>query len=323
MIKKTFIFTLVAIIAQFCLLLPVNAEFTEKILAVVNGQAITQTDVDEILAPIYIQYRSTYQGNELKQKLETAKKDILDQLIEDELLLQQAIKQELTINDKEINALINKLKNNFSSENEFHNVLASQNVTLSDLKKRYKDQLLIKKIVGKEVLRKIIITPLEITDYYKLSKTNYTIPEQVRLRNIFVQRQNNEEEIAQKIKMIHDQLVSGVAFVELVEKYSESPNVVDAGDMGFMKRGAMRKEIEAAVFELKVGSITAPIKTPKGYYIYKVEDKKASEIPQLEDVQDKIKNELYRNKSKQKLEDWINELKESTLIEVKDYEKES
>ena len=320
--NKIFILLLI-IIFQFCLSLPANAQFTEKILAVVNGQAITQTDVDEILAPIYLQYRSTYQGDDLEEKMKTAKKDILNQLIEDKLLLQEAIKQELTVDEKEVNKLIDKLKNNFNSEDEFHNVLASQNVTLNDLKKRYKEQLLIKKIVSKEVLRKVIITPTEITDYYEASNTNFTIPEQVRLRNIFVENQENEEKVEQKIKMIHEQLKNGVEFVELVEKYSESPNVVAAGDMGFLKRGSMRKEIETAVFKLAAGEITEPIITAKGYYIYKIEEKKAAQIPPIEDVQDTIKNEIYKNKTKQKLTDWINELKESTLIEVKDDKKES
>ncbi|MCP4650908.1 MAG: hypothetical protein GY853_12630 [PVC group bacterium] len=319
-----FLTIIISILGLLIYQFPVTAQFTEKILAVVNGDAITQTDVDEILAPIYIQYKSTYQGEELKKKLEIAKKDILNQLIEDKLLLQKAIKQELEVDEKEIDSLIDKLKNNFQSEEEFFKVLENQNVTLHDLRKRYKEQLLIKKIVQREIFSKIIISPSEIAAHYEEHKQELEIPAQVKLRNIFIQAsEENEEDIIKKTNDIHEQLKSGAEFVELVEKYSEAPNVVDAGDMGYMKRGSMRKEIEDATFALEVGGFTAPIKTASGYYLFKVEEKKEAMIPPVEDVQDEIRRAIYQEKSKKKLEIWINELKESTLIEVKDDEEKT
>ncbi|MFH2138728.1 MAG: SurA N-terminal domain-containing protein [Candidatus Omnitrophota bacterium] len=302
----------------------VQAQFTEKILAVVNGEAITQTDVDEILAPIYLQYKSSYQGPALIKKMETAKTDILNQLIEDKLLLQQALKQELTVDEKEIDQLVKKLESNFQTAEEFENILKTQGITLSDLKKRYKEQLLIKKVVGKEILSKILISPKEISAYYDLHKEDFKVPEQVKLRNIFIETSNVAEEnleIEKKVKDTYEQLKNGVEFVELVEKYSEAPNVVDAGEMGFMKRGSMREEIENAVFDLEPGNFTSPIKTASGYYIFKVEGKKEAQIQPMEKVQNEIRNAIFQEKSKQKLKKWIDELKESTLIEVKKDEK--
>ncbi|MBU1042852.1 MAG: peptidylprolyl isomerase [Candidatus Omnitrophica bacterium] len=301
-----------------------QTEFTQKIIAVVNSEAITQTDIDEILAPIYLQYKSTYSGAELAKKVQIAKDDILNQLIEDKLILQQAKKDEtITVSEKEIDTLVDELRANFKTAEEFAQILKNQKVTLVDLRKRYKQQMLIKKAVSKEVLSKISIAPSEVSDYYEANKDKFAIPEQVRLRSIFLSfSETPKEEVEKKANEIYEQLQKGVEFVELVEKYSEGPNVVDAGDMGFVKRGSLRQEIEDSAFQLDIGKITKPIKTSSGFYIFKVEDKKPASVSNLKSVQDQIRNKLYSTKVEKKLDEWIAKLKKSALIEVKTNEKE-
>ncbi|MCG2711604.1 MAG: peptidylprolyl isomerase [Candidatus Omnitrophica bacterium] len=295
---------------------------TQKILAVINSEPITQIDVDEILAPIYQQYKNTYSGKELEAKLEVARADILNQLIGDKLILQEAKKKELRVDAKEVDKLVGELKSNFKTIEEFDKVLKEQNVTLNDLSKRYEEQLLIKKAVGQEVLSKIIISPADISNYYEKNKEKFTVPKQIRLRNIFLSVKNNEEEILQKANNIYEQLQKGTAFIELVEKYSDAPNVVDSGDMGFIKRGSFREEIEDIVFNLEVGDFTKPLKTSSGFYLFKVIEKKEASIPALEIVQEKIHSQLFGQAVEKKVKEWVNKLKESALIEVKKNEKE-
>jgi parvulin-like peptidyl-prolyl isomerase len=319
-------FTSLLIIVCFIFAIPVFAqtEFTQQIIAVVNGEAITQTDVDEILAPIYVQYKSTYSGKELENKVKEARKDILEQLIEDKLILQQAKNDDdIQVTEKEIDKLVDELKANFSSVEEFDQVLKTQGVTLLDMRKRYREQLLIKKSVSKEILSKVTVTPSEIAEYYEANKNKFAIPEQIRLRSIYLQyNDSNLQEIEQKANDIYAQLEKGVEFVEMVEKYSEAPNVVDAGDMGFAKKGALRKEIEDVVYALDTGKISKPIKTSSGFYIFRVEDKKPAAVSALEKVHDEIRAKLFSNKVEKKLDEWINKLKGSALIEVKNNEKE-
>jgi len=297
-------------------------EFTQKILAVVNGEPITQTDVDEILAPIYLQYKSTYQGKELEEKLKVARADILDQLIGDKLILQEAKRQELVVDEKEIDALVEQLKSNFKKPEEFDEMLKNQKVSLMDLRKRYKEQLLIKKAVSKEVISKITVSPTSIAEYYDAHKKDFTIPEQVHLRSIFLSTEKNGDEIEKKANQIYEELQKGTEFLELVEKYSDAPNVVDSGDMGFVKRGSLRAEIEDVVFNLKAGEFSKPLKTDTGIYLFKVIEKKKATIPPLENVQEQIRKKLYNQQVTAKIKQWIDKLKESALIEVKSNEKE-
>jgi len=309
------------VVFVFCYCLAVNCyaqnTFTQKILAVVNGEAITQTDIDELLSPIYLQYKNTYSGEELEKKLNTAKTDTLNQLIEDKLILQQAQKNKLTVDEKEIDKLIDDLKSNFKTEQEFEDVLAGQNITLPELRKRYRDQSLIKKTIAQQVVGKIMITPSEIAAYYEAHPQEFRIPEQIRLRSIFLGINNNETEVEKKATEIYNLLSSGAEFVEMVEKYSEAPNVVDAGDMGLLKKNALREEIQNVVFQLNPGQITKPIKTNSGYYIFKVEEKKEPGMSALPEVQEKIRKILFSERVKIKLAEWLEKLKATAFIEVK------
>jgi parvulin-like peptidyl-prolyl isomerase len=217
--------------------------------------------------------------------------------------------------------MVDELKANFQSMEEFDKVLKQQNVTLIDLRKRYKEQLLIKKAVRREVVSKIVISPTEISDYYNKHKNDFIVPKKVRLRNIFLSNKNKDEEIEQKAKRIYEELQSGIEFIELVEKYSDAPNVVDSGDMGYLEGGTFRKEIEDIVFEMEVGEFTKPLQTSSGYYIFKVIGKKEASIPPIETVQEKIHNILFGQEVEKKLREWVIKLKESALIEVKENEK--
>ncbi|MCK4995063.1 MAG: peptidylprolyl isomerase [Candidatus Omnitrophica bacterium] len=322
------IFTfLIAIIICVMFCIPSIAQeekvrYTQKILAVVNGEAITEIDIDEILAPIYQQYNNTYSGKELEAKLAVARADTLDQLIGDKLILQEAKKKELTIDPNEIDNLISELKAKFKTLEEFDSILKGQNVSLIDLRKRYEEQLLIKKAVGREVIGKIVVSPAAISEFYEKHESDFTIPKHVRLRNIFLGVNSNEEEIEQKANTIYEQLQKGTEFIELVEKYSEAPNVVDSGDMGYIKRGSFREEIEEIVFKLEVGDITKPLKTSTGFYLFKVIGKKEASVPPLETVQEQIHNQLFGEEVEKELKIWVNKLKESALIEVKKNENE-
>ncbi|RKY34446.1 MAG: hypothetical protein DRP78_06535 [Candidatus Omnitrophota bacterium] len=299
------------------------AEFTEKILAIVNGEVITQTDVDEILTPIYSQYKNTYQGEILRKKIKTAKNDILNQLIDDKLILQEAKKQKIEINEKEIDYSIAQLKSNFQSEEEFEDALKEQNISLISLKKNYQEQLLIKKILHKKIFSKLVVSPAEVSAYYLKHKQNFNVPEQVNLRTISIKNKSTPNLSRKKINEIYGQLKNGAEFVELVEKYSENSNVINAGEMGSMKRGTMRKEIENTVFELKIGEFTKPIETPTGYSIFKIIEKKPATFLTLQEVQDTIRQSIKQTKAKEQIKKWVEKLKQAAFIEVRTDEKKS
>jgi len=116
-----------------------QAETINKFVAIVNDEVITQQDIDQLLAVLYAQYSQEYKGDELLQKMEQVKKDILNQVIEDKLVLSRAKELNIKVTESEISERLDYIKNGFSSEEEFYKTLETQGITIANLKDRYRD----------------------------------------------------------------------------------------------------------------------------------------------------------------------------------------
>ncbi|MDP8261662.1 MAG: SurA N-terminal domain-containing protein, partial [Candidatus Kappaea frigidicola] len=132
----------VLILLYAVLLFPacLKAEIVDGIVAVVNNEVVTQAELNAILLPLYTQYKSTYSDEELLMKIDEAKKNILYKLIEDKLILQEAHKIGMPATDEEVAERLEQIKSQFSSSEEFKSALASQGLTVVDLKEKYREQ---------------------------------------------------------------------------------------------------------------------------------------------------------------------------------------
>jgi len=158
----------------------------DKIVVVVNSEIITQREIDVTLAPVYEQYKTMYKGAELIKKLEEAREDIIKQLIEDRLILSEAKKANIDVEDKEIDARMADIRNRAGGEVELEKMLGQQNLTVNELRARYKEKIMIRKLIDRKVGAKIIITPLEVKTYYNDHKDQFLQPEEIDLRQILI-----------------------------------------------------------------------------------------------------------------------------------------
>ncbi len=296
------------------------AEVVDRIVVVVNNEIITQREVDVLLGPVYAQYRQVYQGEELIRRLEDARENILKQLIEDRLILSEAKKQNITVEEKDIDSRINEIKNKVGSERDLEIMLNEQNLTLKELRERYKEKIMIRKLIDQKVGSRIIITPLEVKNYYNKHKEDFLQPEEIRLRTILLKpkkEQGGEEGALGLMRDILKRLKEGCDFEGLAKEYSDAPDASEGGLMGYVKKGDLMPQIENIVFNLKEGQTTGIVQSSLGYHIFKVEEKKARRMRDLPEVRQDIEEYLYREKANEKLKGWISSLAKSAYIEFK------
>ncbi len=297
-----------------------KAAVVDKIVVVVNNEIITQREIDVMLAPVYAQYRAMYKDEELIRKLEEVREDIIKQLIEDRLILSEAKKQNITVEDKEVNARIEEIERKVGSEKELENMLGQQNLTLNELRARYKEKIMIRKLIDQKVGANIIITPLEVKNYYNDNKDKFLQPEEIQLMQILIKLKEApgvREEALRTMREILKRIKEGCDFAGLAKEYSDGPYASDGGLMGYVKKGDLMPQIEEIVFNLKDGESTGIIQSSLGYHIFKVEERKARRIKDLPEVRQDIEEYLYREKANQKLKGWIDSLAKSAYIEFK------
>lgn len=296
-----------------------GAEVINKVVAVVNDEIITQQDVDQLLAVLYAQYVNTYSEEELLKKMEGLKKDILRQMIEDKLVLSRAKELALTVTDEEINEKLEEAEKSFPKEKDFYEVLDAQGITVANLKDRYRDQIMMRKVVDLEVRSKVSVLPSEIRKYYEQDSDKFKQDEKYKIRHILIKADDKVSMAMAKVEIerIYDKLKRGDDFAEIAKIYSQGTDRDEGGDKGYIARGEMLDELDEIIFSLKKGEISKPIKSKIGYHIVKVEDIKPARILTLEDVQEDIKKMLFQKKFKERIEEWLDGLSSKAFISIK------
>lgn len=280
-----------------------KAEEINRIIAVVNEEVITQQDLDYYLLPLYKQYENIYTHQDLRRKIEEARKEMLEQIIEDKLILQEAKKEGIKVEEEEIERELERVKEKFSSSEEFFKALEEEHLSIQELKERFKEQIMLKKAVKKHLLEKVRITPQEVFHYYQSHKKEFTHPERVKVRMLsFTSKEKGIE--------AWKELRKGEKFTIVAHRYAQKEEV------RFIARGEMVPEIENIIFNLRIGEFSGLVKTELGYHIFKVEGRKQKRLLPLEEVRERIERTLWERKSEEEMKKWTKELKEEAYIEI-------
>ena len=305
---------------------PAKAEVINKVLAIVNDKIITYSDLMRMLYPLYVQYQRVYTQEDMEKKLLEAREDILNQLIENELILQEAKKrskkeEDFNIPEKNVKEYVAGIITKFPSKEVFLQNLAEEKMTLQEFEKSIHDQFLVKKLTVKEVAARILITPKDVKNKYEEEKNKYRQPEEFRVYHIMIKKAESSEEDKEK-KAIIEEIAASVndesTFQSSAKKYSEGPNRDKGGDMGFLKKGTLMAELDQQLDNLKTGEVSRIIETEIGYHLIFLKARKKSEPIPLTEVWDQIKNELYNEQADSIRKAWIQDLKDKAYIKIID-----
>ncbi len=209
-----------------------------------------------------------------------ARRSVLDKLIDVEIVAQEAEKQGLADTD------------------EFK-------LNMEMLRK----QQLYVSLMRKAVIDSVKVTPDEVKAAYEKDKAKYVSSEEVQASHILV----DTEEEAKKIK---EQLDKGADFATLAKEKSKCPSAPRGGDLGSFGKGRMVPEFEKVAFALKVGEISAPVKTQFGWHIIKVTGTKAAKTKEFDEVKGEIEQKLLQEKQKKAYDDLMASLKAKADIKV-------
>ena len=321
--KRDLTTKIIAVAALVCVVLASGDALgvvIDKIVAVVNGEVITQREVTWLLIPIYEEYKGEYTGKRLEVKMVEAEDNILNQLIEDKLVLSEAKRLDIKVSDEEIEGKLDAVRSKFGTEEEFRDVMARQNVTLSELRERFKSDLIKSKLVRQKVGWGATITPSEVREYYDAHKEEFMSPEKVRAFNILIKKRGDKQVKGEAIfilEKIKESLDKGKNFEELAKEYSEGPNADGGGGLGLVERGQMIKEIDDVIFSIGEGEVSDIIESPLGHHLFKVTEKIPANVIEFEIAKDEIEELIYRNKIDKNLTKWMRELRKHAYISIK------
>lgn len=312
MLNKIFLSAVLMVGAHFVFMPNGWALDGDKIIAVVNDEAITLKDLRAYVASMYGQLRIENQDPfEIDQIMRQYEKKGIDQLVEDKLILGAAKDKDLVIKPQTIDKRVQEIKSRYPSEYVFQTMLEHQGMTLTDIRNKIVDQLEAKYMVDNEVRSKIFVNPQEVTDYYGQHHDDYVEKARVNLDSIFISFDQGQDEAKKEARDVYQELKAGKDFGDLAKAHSDLPSV------GTMEEGQLKLEIEEKVFNMKEGEISEPMGMDNGIYIFKFNRKSPRETKSLRDAKEEIYAKLFEDKFRKRFEEWISKLREKAYVEIR------
>lgn len=286
---------------------PTFAELINRVIAVVNGEVITESELWERATKLVaIKKLDELDAEEEKLILRQALQDLID----DRLVLAYAKQKGIKVSKAEVEKRINAIKERFPTEMEFLQSLEEEGLSYEVLYEKIREDILKKKVINLEVRKKIEIHPDEIKAYYESHKDEFTKPARVKIVKICFKKEDNSKE---KVEQVKELLSKGIPFEQLLANYGGK----EESKGTWIEKGKFKEEVENVLFKLRIGEVSPIIETEGAFYIFQVLDKEEARLLPLSEVKDKVYEILYREKFKQHFDEFIARLKRDAHIEIK------
>jgi peptidyl-prolyl cis-trans isomerase SurA len=247
----------------------------DAIAAMVNDEPVLASDVEEQLF-LFLQRA---QARPDSTQVDTLRRQVLDQLIDEKLLLTEAKRQSISVTPaeigKQVDRAIAEAKQRLGGEQGFAQQLQRENTTEARLRDRYKTDL-ERQMVSERLVQKMFprkpVPQAEAETYYLAHMAEFPkVPPQVRAQVIQITPSPDSATLKaarSKIEAIRKRLVAGERFAKVAAETSDDPSSANAGgDLSFFRRGQMDPGLEEAAFALAPGKLSQPVRTMYGWHL--------------------------------------------------------
>lgn len=285
--KKGLIQSLMTCLLTVVIASPSVAQQLDRIIAVVNEDIIMQSELDLRMALVTDQIRA--QGVQVPPP-EVLRQQVLDRLIMDSLQLQIAEMQGLRISDRQLNdTLENIAAQNGMTLAEFRDALIAEGQDFAQAREQIRRELLVSQVQQSNVNRRIQITDQEVRNFLNSDVARQQSQAEFLLSNILIALPSQAspqdiQEAEQRAQQVYDQLTQGAVFADLAVSASNAPNALNGGDLGWRNQNELPQNLAAGISGLQPGQFSRPIRTPGGYHIIQVRDRRGGEATLVEQV---------------------------------------
>jgi parvulin-like peptidyl-prolyl isomerase len=292
---------------------PVPGVLLDSYAAIVNGKVITVGDVLAAMQPLQERLAARLQGAELQQRLAEEYHAIRNSLVESELILLDFELQGGDLPDRAIEDHINSviLERFGNNRAEFLRALAAERLTFADWRKQMKDQLIVQIMRQREVLAKILITPLDLQQAYDRNRDTFARPERVHLRTRILGPANADgspEETRARALDVRNRLASG----DLPP--GDAPGTL--ADPEWFDTANLNDAIRDAIAGLAPDGIAEPIELGGDLYLVQLLDRQEARVLPLDEVSPDLERELRRSEYERLNRIWIDTLRAKYFVQL-------
>ena len=252
----------------------------DRIVAVINDDVIMRSELAEKIRGVTAQMQ---EQNIPLPPLDILEKQVLDRLIMTRLQIQMAQNTGIRVDDETLNRTISNIaRENELNLNQFREILEQDGYGYETFRREIRDEILISRLQQRQVDNRVIVTDREIDNYlsnqehqgetdieFHIAHILVAIPEGASTRQVTRARETAEKALSE--------LQAGADFASMAATYSDGQQALDGGDLGWRKAGQVPTLFADFISDMEAGGLSDIIKSPSGYHIIKLLDKRSSE----------------------------------------------
>jgi peptidyl-prolyl cis-trans isomerase SurA len=300
-----------------------KGQVVDRVVAVVNDEIIFDSEVEQFSVGL-LRGNVDPDSAEGKKQLDEAKHKALDAMIDERLVNQQAVELKLTVTPEEVDRAVEEVKTqNKLDDATFTEALKQQGFSMETYRKNLKKQILNLKVVNTAVRSRVSVGDDEVRTYYQQNARQLGGEKTAHLRQILiaVPADANPDEVERRHKVaskVVELARGGANFQELAKKYSDDEmSKEEGGDMGWVGHGVLIDSLEEVVGGMDAGDVRGPVRTPRGWMVLQLIERKAGDIRPFDEVKEQLRKTLYDQQVEKATTSWLKELRKKAHVDVR------
>ena len=259
----------------------------DRVVAIVDNDVIMYSQLDQRLNEV--EQTLAKRGGELPPQ-DVLQQQVLERLIVENLQLQIGDRSGIRITDEELNQAMASIaqRNNLTLE-QFRAALARDGLSYEQAREQIRREMVISRVRQRRVAERIQVTDQEVNNFLASDLGQMQLAEEYRLANILIPvpdaaSPDQVRAAAQKTAEVYDKLRAGADFTQMAIANSGSENALEGGEIGWRKGAQLPPAFAELIRSLSVGEITEPLRTPGGFMIVKLQEKRGGDTQMRDEV---------------------------------------
>ena len=300
-----------------------SGEVVDRVAATVNGEVVTLSDLAERAGSEWARVERMAPGPAQDEARRAALRRAFDVIVAEKLLAKEAEALQLEVSEAQIDAALADIKTrNHFDDAQLDRALAEQGLDRATFRAQVRRELETFQVLQYKVRNRVKLSDAEVRNYYQTHPQEFGGEEELKVRHIFLPlpegaSRSEEEKARAQAERVLQRLRTGEDFAKVAREVSKGPSAGDGGDIGWLRRGTVQKQLEDAAFALKDGHISPVVRVGPGLHVVKVETRRVGGGKTFEEAQEEIRARLYEEQVGSYRQAYIEELKKAALIDVK------
>ena len=302
----------------------------QRILAKVNGDIITQTDLENRQVATLRQENFVPSSDvELRRKLVEVTPRVISNAVDELLLVQRGSVLGYYLSDDQFAEMVASIKeeNGFETDDDFEQaLLQAEGMTVTDFRRSMERRILVNQVQQIEILRKVMLTETEAREYYDANLDLYAEEPTVTLREVLITVPETlgginvaAEDLARAAaEEARQRVLDGEDFGVVAIAVSDAPSKANGGLIGPLDYAILSETVQQVIDGLEVGDMSAPIRTPGGFQVLQLEARTEANPLPFDEVKNSIMDSVFNDRRWEEFNRYLKELRSDAVIEWKD-----